>query len=386
MNIVKLKKYFNVDFLAALMIFFNSYPYFFWHTHFQNYIIFPFLFYYSVRNMRILKFKELALLMILFFVLLILSINEKITIIISYVSLLFIYSIKLDKMLVVYHKLKRILVCIFCLSLLVYILAVVLSINLPYVVEEPLNVGKLYTYKAYPFLVVENLNLPFYRFSSVFDEPGVVGTITALLLYADRYNMKRKENIILLVSGLFSFSFFFILSTLVYYLLVNPFLLMGKSIKLLFIILISFSLFYQLTKDNPNIDRYLYSRFLIKDGKLNGDNRTDVNFDTAYDKFVLSDKKWFGMGKGESFKVADDVSSYKLMVYDYGFVWFAFFLLFWFGSFFCSVGDYKIRLVAMFIFLMTIYQRPGSFSPFSFFLFLLVPLNLIRKKYQKSLL
>jgi predicted RNA-binding protein with RPS1 domain len=82
-----------------------------------------------------------------------------------------------------------------------------------YSLIDPLNPLKDFLYKQYPFLVMPNevINVEFPRFYGVFDEPGVIGTFAGIMLFAERYNLKKISNIILFVSGVFSFSLFFIL-------------------------------------------------------------------------------------------------------------------------------------------------------------------------------
>lgn len=50
-----------------------------------------------------------------------------------------------------------------------------------------------------------------FRLSAVYDEPGMVGTVAALLLSADRFRLQRWQNLVLLSGGILSFSLAFCL-------------------------------------------------------------------------------------------------------------------------------------------------------------------------------
>src|SRR5690606_28258663 len=47
------------------------------------------------------------------------------------------------------------------------------------------------------------------RFYSIFDEPGTLGTLSAFVLYGNRYMFRRKENLIILIGGILTFSLAF---------------------------------------------------------------------------------------------------------------------------------------------------------------------------------
>jgi len=367
-------KYLDENFFFALMLFFNSLPYFLWHTHFQNYIIFPFIIYYSIKNIKKITKLDLILLAVLFLVIGYISIGEEITIVLGYISLFFIYLINSQKKIMVFYKLKNIFVFIFSISIVMYFLVIILSIKIPYEIIKPLNAAKLYDYKAYPFFVMDNLNLPFYRFYSVFDEAGVVGTIVTLFLYAAGYNFREKKNIVFLIAGIISVSFFFILSTLIFYLIINPIVYRKNTLKIILLLALLLLSVYEFTKEDPNLKFFVYDRILIDDGKLAGDNRTDYVFEMKYNKFLESDKKWFGYGRGASYRYAVDSSSYKMLIFDNGIIWAVLFLVFWIGYYIHAANRFRGAIVSLIIFILTNYQRPGTFSPFSIFLFLMLPI------------
>lgn len=64
-------------------------------------------------------------------------------------------------------------------------------------------------YDVYPFLVYQQ-GL-YFRFNSIFDEPGYYGTIIALFLVLDNLDFSKKQNIVLLAGGVLTLSFAFYL-------------------------------------------------------------------------------------------------------------------------------------------------------------------------------
>lgn len=74
-------------------------------------------------------------------------------------------------------------------------------------------------YEVYPLLVYQNETS--YRFASIFDEPGYLGTLCAFILALDGFNFKKIVNIILFIGGLLSLSFAFYLMIAIALLLIT---------------------------------------------------------------------------------------------------------------------------------------------------------------------
>lgn len=97
-------------------------------------------------------------------------------------------------------------------------MAVIVAISLPawllhlFVWEFPLYEiidisgmkGKPYFLNNHIFFVTYE-GLDYFRFYSVFDEPGVLGTLSAFLLFGNKYNFSKWENFILLLGGVFTY-------------------------------------------------------------------------------------------------------------------------------------------------------------------------------------
>lgn len=251
---------------------------------------------------------------------------------------------------------------IFSISLvlsLVFFLLYLFGVGFPYEQIEPLNKSKIDTYYQFPFFVITNsiMNGILPRFFGMFDEPGVVGTFTGIILFVEKYKFS-KQNLIFLIAGLLSFSFYFILLTIL------GLLIFTHGRKKVVCILVFVSVFL-LTKSIPTVDTLIWKRAQIEDGRLAGDNRTTDAFDSYYKAFANSpDFLWGRLGEG-----AVDVSSasYKQLVINYGLILCLFYVFFLCLLSYSKVRNWKYTILSMILILTLLYQRPFIFSPIYFF-------------------
>lgn len=207
-------------------------------------------------------------------------------------------------------------------GIFVYVLLLA-GFDLPYTVLEAHNelkesLGIFYrdygVTLALSHLILEIGNSTIIRFSGIYDEPGLLGTISALFLLADRFNMKSKINIILLISGVISVSLVFYIFTIVGFLMQSN----KKVIGIIFIIVLGVGVY-----NTPIYDNYLAKRFETSssDGVI-ADNRVSDCFKAEYEKFASSDSEVQLLGEGNNAHLSTmcDVSSYKMYIYDYGYI------------------------------------------------------------------
>jgi hypothetical protein len=277
-------------------------------------------------------------------------------------SILFVRE---DKLLLFFDWFKRILVFTLVISLSVYIIAVLFSVPLHYNTIAPLNDIKSWDYRQYPFLVVENTIGFEYRFCGMFDEPGVIGSIVTVLLFADNYNLRTKQNKILFIAGIFSFSFYFFISSIFYFLYLS-----NNKVRLLIISL--FFLVFLLTRNNDIVYYVVWDRFSIEDGKLKGDNRSTEDLDAIYQQFINTDDVYWGKGSEYASRhELDDSCTYKLIVLNYGMVFFVIVCLAFLLYAYFTIKKFKYVIIYCFLFLGMIYQRPGLIYDISLFFMLI---------------
>ena len=160
------------------------------------------------------------------------------------------------------------------------------------------------------------------RFYGVFDEPGVLGTIGAILLYANKYDFKRWYNVALLLGGIFTFSLAFYLLVLIG-LAIHFSKDIKKTVIGIFVFLIGFAIVYVVLYDNPSFQQHIIARLdgigsvteLINDR----DNAYVVNnFENLFKQPV---NLLFGYGNNPSMG-AGTSTSYMRWILRYGFVGF----------------------------------------------------------------
>lgn len=222
-------------------------------------------------------------------------------------------------------------------------------------------------YTAFPpFLVARNGADGFSRFFGPFDEPGVVGTVCLMLMYVEDYNLKDKKNLVIFIACLCSFSFVFIMGSLIYL----AFYVGSKNIKrgiLLGVLLIAL---YFVTKEIPIFYDLIYSRMEVDEasGKLAGDNRFGdaqllyVGSLVGTPAFLWGD---FGASEGEFLgarSILDAIISYGVV--------FCVLYLVWFISYSVKL-IHNVRYILLFVILLisVLYQRPNFIHPSYILLF-----------------
>jgi len=235
---------------------------------------------------------------------------------------LFFLLLPNDYKLVIFKKFNNIISIIFALGFITYSLR--FFINLPYINIPPLNPLKAYTYNVYLFdITIPQTILP--RFMSLFDEPGVVGTLCALLISYKKIALNSFNNIVILLAGIFSFSlaFYVILILNLLYNFKKNYSIVFILVLLLFSILPKDSIFYTQIVD----------RLEFVDGGFSGDNRMNKTFAMNSNSFINNGGKDLFFGRGMGSEKFDDInnqgsSTYKVLVYRHGLIGVGLFLLF----------------------------------------------------------
>lgn len=267
----------------------------------------------------------------------------------------FLFAVSKDFIANVFKKFTLIYSITLVPSIIVYLLINVFGLDLLITVIEPLNESKLYEYSVYPFLVQDNEYtsiLLLKRFHGYYDEPGVVGTISAVLLISSGYNLKRLINVPIFIAGVLSFSLAFLIASVVYIVVFCP---LKYKIFIVIFIFVSLSLSY----NNDALDHHILKRVTFEEGRMVGDNRTIPGFDEWYEKFKESDKFYCGIGWQNAKDMNRGGSSYKELIVAYGIVAFIFYI-----GMIVLFALYHLKLrkdlfIYFYLFFLVIYQRPG---------------------------
>ena len=180
----------------------------------------------------------------------------------------------------------------------------------------------IYSYTNYFLFMIDDRTLWafFPRFSSVFLEPGHLGTAATLLLSTQFGKWKKWYNIVLLIALLLTFS----LAAYVIYVVVIFLKLwtqgkhfIGKLIMMICLLAsITAGSFFYNNGENLLHDLILI-RLEVEDGQLAGNNRVTEDFDADFEKLCGSSAVIFGK-KRENPEFGN--SGYKVFIYENGIV------------------------------------------------------------------
>ena len=283
-----------------------------------------------------------------------------------------------------FDKLKTILTFVFAYTFLIYIL-VVIGIPFPSETIETFRtqLSGQHHINYLGCLFLSELAGQTDRFTSMFEEPGVVGTISALILATSDGGIKRdKRNIVFLISGLFSLSLAFICMMTVYYLIYAIRKGMLKTATLLIAISIMYIVFENIDFSNELVLE-LQTRIDFRDEDAKKRNsRIGDDAQSEFDDFLEGDFKTFLMGHGVPYAISSSgetswsySATYKKQIFQCGLIGFCLYFL-WMVIFpyqCCKTDntDTNVDLVIyVFVFLISVYQRPFFFS--LYFLYFLV--------------
>ncbi|MDA1911763.1 polymerase [Bacillus cereus] len=196
------------------------------------------------------------------------------------------------------------------------------------------------------------------RICAMFNEPGVVGTVSALILISKKLKLGRLYEKIILIAGILSLS-------MAFYTLIGLYLLI-KNKKHLILFFIAYILLFSFTpKDSYLYNRILY-RFEINSEGLAGNNRTNEGFEYVYKDFKAGNIKeqFLGIGEKEYFNKAlnykSEALSWKTFMVINGYLLFILHVLFF--LYLCLKEKNKASIIFAVFYFMAIYQRPFDFS------------------------
>jgi hypothetical protein len=186
--------------------------------------------------------------------------------------------------------------------------------------------------------------LLFARFSAIFTEPGHLGTVTPLLLYINRYNIKNKYVFIILMGTLLSFSLVAYVLTILGYFIYKT-LTGGKLYRKIMILIVGVTLIagtgFIIYKKYQNSLLYqlIIARLEYDDDKgFHGNNRMSNSIDTYYKQvFIKSPDFWGGVGLAEIERLIytgrgerkNAISGYRGYILQFGFIGIFFLCIFY---------------------------------------------------------
>ncbi|WP_287622783.1 O-antigen ligase family protein [Parabacteroides sp.] len=275
--------------------------------------------------------------------------------------------------------LVRLFTKVYSIILFVSILAYIfylLDISMPYMlIKYEINTGYP-SFRNYIFLIVRNEMEFFSRFQSIFLEPGHVGMVSSLLLYINRYDLKRIPVFIVFMSVLLSFSLaayvLLVLGMTLYYLLKSKHYF-RRLLRVSFLLcsVVVFSIVFYVNNPESVYSKLVVSRLDYDEERgISGNNRTSNQFDYYYDKvFFVKNDALFGIGDEEfAERFGSGNSSYKTFIVQNGIISliFLFFLYCMLVRFYLS----SIYVGLIILYIASFLQRPYALWEVELFLFM----------------
>ena len=213
------------------------------------------------------------------------------------------------------------------------------------------------------------------RLCGVYNEPGFVGTLGALFLVADKINLKKWDNIVILIALMFTFSLAFVLLLSVAFLLYKLYQLKDSrksfgAIVMLLTFVMAYFVFMEIPFKEGSDLQSLQARLEITEDGLAGDNRIASSEAAVkeYERFLESGtiNTLFGHGKSTikeyGVDIWQNVCSYKEFIYYFGFIGIflmvAFFICVVLTKYSQVKGEQKWNIIVLLtVFIVSIYQR-----------------------------
>jgi len=210
------------------------------------------------------------------------------------------------------------------------------------------------------------------RFYSVFDEPGVVGTLAAFLLCGLRFDFRRTRTWIITAGGIFSWSLAFAVLFVVGIMLFKK----GSKTKMFFgaaVILIIVLIFIIFGAILPSEDSaglvFLYR--IANFSKYGVSSRTDESLNQYFFEYVTSIRFLFGEGTSFFQERPELLSGQGAILYliEYGAFGMIFLLLSYIAIIRQNIEKNFQGYLLLLIFLMSFLQRPHMMTPWQIVLF-----------------
>lgn len=353
--------------IAAVLLFLDMMPYFWWWTQSYTYVNYSvnlflcgiFWLYFSGFNKRNVGLIVLFLSACFFY-----AFRSPITSLVFSIPLLFL-SFASTKFLANVIKSFCTVYCIVVGLALISWSLVLLGIISPIRTIPPLNANDFDYYTVYPlFLITDNaFNIQnSFRFAGPFDEPGMVGTFSALLIFANSFNFRDWKTYVMLISGIASFSLFFYIVIII---VLIPYLLGKKKIGVILLLILSLGALYIGTKDNAIMERLVWRRleWNSSEQRISGSDRTTYEAERIYKSKRWTREYWIGLDEYERYReIARGSNTYQNVVMHNGMVFLLLYVLFfilyaWYGR-----RNTSSFIVFFMLFISCIYQRPQILS------------------------
>ena len=192
------------------------------------------------------------------------------------------------------------------------------------------------------------------RLCGIFNEPGGLGTVCALLYVATYSYSKLYEKTILLLTIILSFSVAGFLLFFAFY--VFHYIRNGWKYVIPLGLLVAFVLIAPTIDWGDDFVNKFVARFEVTDEGIAGDDRLKPEFEKLYNEVLNSNDLFFG--KGATYGNDMGTSSYKNLIIQFGVIGFGLYFILWLFAMLSSAKKNRDCLILLLIFIISLYQRP----------------------------
>ena len=195
------------------------------------------------------------------------------------------------------------------------------------IIEHPASIN--YIYGNYIFLIKNDIMYPD-RFCGFTLEPGYIGSFCAYMLYADRFRMRKIENIVLLVSVISSLSLAgYLLTTMGFFMCKvssNVRIIFKRLLQIGCLVVIAYFIAQKYNDGDNYINEKIFERLQIDEKKgIKGNNRISDDVNVYYDQFLRSDNLLVGYSDAQMQKLRNSLevwnsAGYKVFLMNNGLI------------------------------------------------------------------
>ncbi|WP_303150584.1 hypothetical protein, partial [uncultured Cloacibacillus sp.] len=208
---------------------------------------------------------------------------------------------------------------------------------------------------------------PMLRYSAMFNEPGVVGTFSALFLIAENFNLHLNKNRIILLGGILSFATSFYFMILIWFIVRNLSRFNLKNILSVVMVFILILFLQNVNTPFAPLNRMIQSTRIAKvnnEWNFIGNNRQNKTFQEGEKNFYSAGISQILFGKGRGWATNSPLIAgsytYKFLIFDHGILGIIL-ILAW-----LVIYTYYLNGIAhnpdvkyfVLLFILSIYQRP----------------------------
>ena len=216
---------------------------------------------------------------------------------------------------------------------------------------------------------IQEANSLFPRFYSVFDEPGMLGVLSAFILLGFKNDISSFRNFIIFIGGVFTFSLAFYSLFIISLILININSFKYLIYSIFIILSILFFIFY-FDFMNDSLSFLIFER-ISNFSDFGIEQRMSDSLNIYYSNYIFSPTSIFGEGT-DFFKYNSNLLSgqgYKIFIIEYGL--FGIFLILLIYLSFIRVRNW-FSFCCLVIFILSFLQRPFLFTPWQIILFSMV--------------